>query len=235
MKKNRLFCLFILLVLVGGVSAQLVEKVREFLAEEDTMKTVPVIRTDSDSLNIAKMREELEAARLNEANMRMEMEQMKLRAYAADSVKLALQRLRIDSLRKFTPGVPVVVEGASNIARSLGVSESIIGLTLVAGGTSLPELATSIVAALKKNPEIAIGNVIGSNLFNIFFVLGCSASITPLRLNGITNFDLWVLVGSGILLWLFGLFFAKRTITRIEGGIMILCYIAYTTALIFKL
>ena len=127
------------------------------------------------------------------------------------------------------------VEGASNIARSLGVSESIIGLTLVAGGTSLPELATSIVAALKKNPEIAIGNVIGSNLFNIFFVLGCSASITPLRLNGITNFDLWVLVGSGILLWLFGLFFAKRTITRIEGGIMILCYIAYTTALIFKL
>ena len=123
------------------------------------------------------------------------------------------------------------VEGAS----SLGVSESIIGLTLVAGGTSLPELATSIVAALKKNPEIAIGNVIGSNLFNIFFVLGCSASITPLRLNGITNFDLWVLVGSGILLWLFGLFFAKRTITRIEGGIMILCYIAYTTALIFKL
>ena len=126
------------------------------------------------------------------------------------------------------------VEGASNIARSLGVSESIIGLTLVAGGTSLPELATSIVAALKKNPEIAIGNVIGSNLFNIFFVLGCSASITPLTLSDITNFDLWVLVGSGILLWLFGLFFAKRTITRIEGG-MILCYIAYTTALILKL
>ena len=127
------------------------------------------------------------------------------------------------------------VEGASNIARSLGVSESIIGLTLVAGGTSLPELATSIVAALKKNPEIAIGNVIGSNLFNIFFVLGCSASITPLTLSDITNFDLWVLVGSGILLWLFGLFIAKRTITRIEGGIMILCYIAYTTALILKL
>ena len=71
------------------------------------------------------------------------------------------------------------VDGASGIARGLGVSESIIGLTLVAGGTSLPELATSIVAALKKNPEIAIGNVIGSNLFNIFFVLGCSASITP--------------------------------------------------------
>lgn len=127
------------------------------------------------------------------------------------------------------------VEGAGNIARSLGVSESVIGLTLVAGGTSLPELATSIVAALKKNPEIAIGNVIGSNLFNIFFVLGCSASITPLNLSGITNFDLLVLVGSGILLWLFGLFFAKRTITRLEGAFMVLCYIAYTSALIWKL
>ena len=109
-----------------------------------------------------------------------------------------------------------------------------VGLTLVAGGTSLPELATSIVAALKKNPEIAIGNVIGSNLFNIFFVLGCSASITPLHLSGITNFDLLTLVGSCILLWLFGLFFAKRTITRIEGSIMILCYVAYTVVLIYN-
>ena len=131
-------------------------------------------------------------------------------------------------------GGQLFVDGATGIARNLGVSESIIGLTLVAGGTSLPELATSIVAALKKNPEIAIGNVIGSNLFNIFFVLGCSASITPLRLSGITNFDLFTLVGSGILLWLFGLFFAKRTITRIEGGIMILCYVAYTVVLIYN-
>ena len=127
------------------------------------------------------------------------------------------------------------VDGASGIARSLGVSESVIGLTLVAGGTSLPELATSIVAALKKNPEIAIGNVVGSNLFNVFFVLGCSASITPLHLTGITNLDLWVLAGSGILLWFFGLFFAKRTITRIEGSIMVLCYVAYTTFLIYNL
>ena len=129
-------------------------------------------------------------------------------------------------------GGQLFVDGATGIARNLGVSESIIGLTLVAGGTSLPELATSIVAALKKNPEIAIGNAIVSNLFNIFFVLGCSASITPLHLNGITNFDLFTLVSSGILLWLFGLFFAKRTITRIEGGIMVLCYVAYMVVLI---
>lgn len=124
------------------------------------------------------------------------------------------------------------VGGASGIARSLGVSESVIGLTLVAGGTSLPELATSIVAALKKNPEIAIGNVVGSNLFNIFMVLGCSATITPLHLTGITNLDLWVLAGSGVLLWLFGVFFRKRTITRIEGSILVACYVGYTAWLI---
>ena len=140
----------------------------------------------------------------------------------------------IGGLAALIYGGQLFVDGATGIARNLGVSESIIGLTLVAGGTSLPELATSIVAALKKNPEIAIGNVIGSNLFNIFFVLGCSASITPLHLSGITNFDLFTLVGSGILLWLFGLFFAKRTITRIEGGVMILCYVAYTVVLIYK-
>ena len=115
----------------------------------------------------------------------------------------------IGGLAALIYGGQLFVDGATGIARNLGVSESIIGLTLVAGGTSLPELATSIVAALKKNPEIAIGNVIGSNLFNIFFVLGCSASITPLHLSGITNFDLFTLVGSSILLWLFGLFFAR--------------------------
>lgn len=140
----------------------------------------------------------------------------------------------IGGLGALIAGGSFFVDGASGIARSLGVSESVIGLTLVAGGTSLPELATSIVAALKKNPEIAIGNVIGSNLFNIFFVLGCSASLTPLRLTGITNLDLWVLVGSGVLLWFFGLFFAKRTITRIEGSILVLCYVAFISVLIYQ-
>lgn len=90
-------------------------------------------------------------------------------------------------------GGRLFVNGSSEIARSLGVGESVIGLTLVAMGTSLPELATSVVAALKKNPEIAIGNVIGSNLFNVFFVLGMSATITPLPLGGITNVDLFYL------------------------------------------
>ncbi|MCC8186587.1 MAG: calcium/sodium antiporter [Bacteroides sp.] len=126
------------------------------------------------------------------------------------------------------------VDGASGIARALGVSESVIGLTLVAGGTSLPELATSVVAAIKKNPEIAIGNAIGSNLFNIFLVLGCSATITPLHIQGITNFDMLSLVGASVLLWVFGVFFAKRTITRVEGAILVAGYVAYITYLIWQ-
>ena len=127
------------------------------------------------------------------------------------------------------------VNGASGIARGLGVSEAVIGLTIVAGGTSLPELATSIVAALKKNSEIAIGNVVGSNLFNIFFVLGCTATVTPLSLQGITQVDLLMLIAAGILLWLFGVFFGKRTITRIEGSILALAYVAYTAYLIWQI
>lgn len=126
------------------------------------------------------------------------------------------------------------VDGASGIARALGASESLIGLTLVAGGTSLPELATSVTAALKKNSGIAIGNVIGSNIFNIFFILGTSAIITPLRLGGINNLDLGVLVGSAILFWIVGWFFKTRTITRWEGLLMVTCYISYTTYLIMQ-
>lgn len=126
------------------------------------------------------------------------------------------------------------VDGASGIARSLGVSESVIGLTLVAGGTSLPELATSVVAALKKNPEMAVGNVIGSNLFNVFFVLGCSASITAMPVQGISSLDLGMHIAACLLLFIFGLFFRQRTITRIEGIALVACYIGYTTYLILQ-
>ena len=126
------------------------------------------------------------------------------------------------------------VDGASGIARSLGVSESVIGLTLVAGGTSLPELATSVVATLKKNPEMAVGNVIGSNLFNVFFVLGCSASITAMPVQGISSLDLGMHIAACLLLFIFGLFFRQRTITRIEGIALVACYIGYTTYLILQ-
>ena len=129
-------------------------------------------------------------------------------------------------------GGQLFVQGASGLARSWGVSESVIGLTLVAGGTSLPELATSITAALKRNPGIAIGNVIGSNLFNIFFVLGCSATVSPLPMGAINNLDLGVLAAATLLLWLVGWFFRKRTITRLEGALMAVCYVVYTAYLI---
>ncbi|MBQ8442043.1 MAG: calcium/sodium antiporter, partial [Bacteroides sp.] len=129
-------------------------------------------------------------------------------------------------------GGQLFVDGASGIASSLGVSESIIGLTIVAGGTSLPELATSVTAALKKNAGIAVGNVVGSNLFNIFFILGCSATISPLPMGGINNVDMAVLIGSAILFWLVGWFFKKRTITRVEGALLVICYVAYTAFLI---
>lgn len=124
------------------------------------------------------------------------------------------------------------VEGASGIASRLGVSDAVIALTIVAAGTSLPELATSVTAAIKGKTGIAVGNVIGSNIFNIFLVLGCSATIRPLAFNGIGNFDLLVLTAACLLFWLFGWFFRERTITRIEGCLLTLCYIAYVTMLI---
>ena len=126
------------------------------------------------------------------------------------------------------------VDGASGIAKSMGVSESIIGLTIVAAGTSLPELATSIVAALKKNPGIAIGNVIGSNIFNTFLVLGFASTITPLPMGGINNIDILTMVGASILFFITGWLYKERTITRIEGAIMVACYITYTTYLVMQ-
>lgn len=237
--------------------------------------------------------------------------------------------LLIGGLLLILIGANCLTDGAASVAKRFRIPSIVIGLTIVAFGTSAPELTVSVSSALKGSADIAVGNVvgsnifntlmivgctalfapivitrntlrkeiplcilssivllicandvflnkassnilsisdglillcfftiflgytfaiasptnntqpeeeiIGSNLFNIFFVLGCSASITPLRLTGINNFDLFTLVGSGILLWFFGLFFAKRTITRIEGSILVLCYIAYTTYLIYQI
>lgn len=110
MKRIRALCLWFLLLPAGVASAQLVEKVLDIF-NEDTLGNVVAQRADTDSVYLLKMKEDLEVARLNEANLRMEIEQMRLRYDAADSLKLAKQRLRIDSLRRVTPGVPVVVEG----------------------------------------------------------------------------------------------------------------------------
>lgn len=129
-------------------------------------------------------------------------------------------------------GGDMFVDSASALAKDLGVSDAIIGLTIVAAGTSLPELATSVVAAVKGNNGIAVGNVIGSNIFNIFMVLGVAATVRPLPFGDITVVDLLVMTGSAVLFLVFGWFFGKRTITRIEGGVMSACYVAYIAYLI---
>ena len=114
---------------------------------------------------------------------------------------------------------------ASNVAASLGVSQGIIGLTIVAGGTSLPELATSVVAAKKGNSAIAIGNVIGSNVFNILAILGTTAVICPLEIQGITPIDIIVMGSSVFLLWLFS--FTKLTVARWEGAVLTSLFAIY--------
>lgn len=124
------------------------------------------------------------------------------------------------------------VNGASEIALLMGVSEAVIGLTIVAFGTSLPELATSVVAAIKDRPGIAVGNVIGSCIFNVFAIIGISATVSPLNLGQIGNFDLLSLVGASLMFWLFGWLYRQRTITRVEGAVMTASYIAYITCLI---
>lgn len=132
-------------------------------------------------------------------------------------------------------GGNLFVSSASTIAEHLGVSHSIIALTIVSAGTSLPELATSIAAALKGEQEMAIGNVVGSNLMNICLVLGTTATISPIGLGGLTGLDFVVMLASAFMLYFFGIFFGDRTITRIEGTILFLCYVGYTIYLITQI
>ena len=121
-----------------------------------------------------------------------------------------------------------LVMGAVEIARTLGMTESVIGLTVVAAGTSLPELATSITAALKKNSDIAIGNVVGSNIFNVFFILGISAVIRPLPFSVSSNFDIIAVLVASLLMFLFVFIRKGRKIDRLEGAFFLILYLAYT-------
>ena len=122
-------------------------------------------------------------------------------------------------------GSNLFVNGATEIASLLGVSEAVIGLTVVAGGTSLPELATSVVAARKGQSAIAIGNVIGSNIFNILMILGITGIICPMQIQGITTVDLCVMTASALLLWLFA--FTKLKVARWEGVVLVLLFFGY--------
>ena len=122
-------------------------------------------------------------------------------------------------------GSNIFVDSASRVAYALGLSEGVVGLTIVAGGTSLPELATSVVAARKGQSAISIGNVIGSNVFNILLILGLTATISPMQIQGITMVDLSLMLASVVLVWLFSR--TKYTVERWEGAVLVLGYLIY--------
>lgn len=129
-------------------------------------------------------------------------------------------------------GGDIVVKSASNIALSLGMSQNLVGLTIVAVGTSLPELVTSVIAARKGESDIAIGNVVGSNLFNILFVLGISSTIHNIQIHPIVFIDMLVMIIVTVLAYIFSA--TKRNVNKWEGLILVLIYIAYMAFVIIR-
>ena len=130
-------------------------------------------------------------------------------------------------------GSNLFVDSASSVAYALDISEGVVGLTVVAGGTSLPELATSVVAARKGQSAIAIGNVIGSNVFNILLILGLTATISPMEIEGITTIDMAVMLISVAFVWMFS--FTRYTVERWEGAVLVGGYLVYLCWLISSL
>lgn len=129
-------------------------------------------------------------------------------------------------------GSDITVDAATALAKIFGMSEKFIGLTVVALGTSLPELFTSVIAARKGKADIAIGNIVGSNIFNILFVIGTSALIIPVVFEMSFVIDCLVAVGAGVVLWL--CVFRKKKLNRLDGVIMLICYAAYFVYLLVK-
>lgn len=128
-------------------------------------------------------------------------------------------------------GGNMCLNSATAIARAWGVSEAIIAITIVAAGTSLPELASSISAIISKKPSLALGNIIGSNIANIFLILGASSTIKPLTMGNITPIDIYMVVGSAAVLLLSAVLIGKRKITRLEGALYLAIYVAYVVLL----
>ena len=131
-------------------------------------------------------------------------------------------------------GGHLVVNNAIEIAESLGISQKIIGLTVVAAGTSLPELATSVVAALKKNADIAVGNIVGSNIFNIFLILGASSVLRPIGYDPNFNTDIYVLIGGTLFLIMAMFTGLRKKLDRWEAAVLLLFYLGYTTYLVMQ-
>ncbi len=151
------------------------------------------------------------------------------------SVKLWLAIVMIvGGLGALIGGGELFLDGATGIARKLGVSESVIAITLVAGGTSLPELASSVVSLLKGRAEMALGNVLGSNIANILLILGVSAAIHPLSMGGISLVDILMVVLSSLVLFLAAFTFRRKAIDRTEGVLFLAIYVVYVGYLVSK-
>ena len=130
-------------------------------------------------------------------------------------------------------GSELLIKGGVSIARSFGVNEAVIGLTIFAVGTSLPELAASAMAAFRKHTELALGNVVGSNIFNIIGIIGLVGIINPLQIpSRVVNFDMWVMAAA-TLIFLFFLFFNRIVVGRVRAGMYLLGYLAYITVIAY--
>lgn len=124
-------------------------------------------------------------------------------------------------------GGELFVTSATNIAKALGVSEAVIAITLLAGGTSLPELASSLVSIFKGSASLALGNVLGSNIANILLILGACSTVTPLTMGGVTMFDIYVAVAAAAFIMLTAFVIGRDKLTRVEGILFVACYAAY--------
>lgn len=131
-------------------------------------------------------------------------------------------------------GGSLIINSAVEVALMLGISERVIGLTIVSTGTSLPELATSVAAAVKKNVDIAVGNIVGSNIFNAFFILGTSAVINPVNISAGAELDMVINAGASLLLFIFIFTGRGRKIDRLEGILFIMLYAAYVAVLLIS-
>ena len=138
------------------------------------------------------------------------------------------------SLAALLWGGNMFLDGAKNLAKAWGMSEAVISITIVAVGTSLPELITAVIAACKKNPQLALGNVIGSNVFNLLMILGVSSCIDPYQLENINMVDYGMAILAAVLMWIVVFTFGKKKFDRIEGLLFLAIYIGYTTYLLMR-
>ena len=147
---------------------------------------------------------------------------------------LLLWTIALASLAGLICGGNIFLDSAQNLARAWGMSEAVISITIVAIGTSLPELITAITAALKKNPELALGNVLGSNVFNILMILGVAGTVKPLTLRSINIVDYVVVLVAAVMTYIVVFTFGKHRFDRVEGMVFLLCYVGYTAYLLMR-